>query len=399
MFRYLLPILALILAGAKLEITHENDKVIIQAIDECPDVPTPNPDPTPDPNPNPDPTDKWIQAYYVGYQRGIYPVEAVDFSRITHLTVGRIVPRPDGNITTNFDINDRDGPAMARALEARAHTAGRKALLMVGGDGAHSGFYGATANNFERFVSELLRIKNWLNYDGLDLDWEPINQEDKPLLLKLARELKRRDPNILLTVPIPWVNNNFAQNLDGEFYTNLASIVDRISIMSYHMTGPWGGWYSWHTSALTGEKANTPTSISSSVKAYLAKDVPPGKLQIGVAFYGLCWQGVTGPNLPASNGRIVASDNVISFANVVRDYYNENLYLYDEAAQMPYLSSSNGIGPRRCNFLSIDDPVSIRDKGEFIKENNLGGAIIWTVNQGYVNGGNPLLEALSDGVK
>ena len=43
--------------------------------------------------------------------------------------------------------------------------------------------------------------------------------------------------------------------------------------MSYDMAGPWDGWQSWYTSALDGESPTTPSSIDTSVTAYLAAGV------------------------------------------------------------------------------------------------------------------------------
>lgn len=380
------------LADCKLDVTVESDERVIIEIVETED---PIPDPLPDPDPQPE-SSVWIQGYYVGYQRRLYPVNEVDFEKISHLTVGRIIPKADGYLYTHFDIDNTNGPIMAKALSARAKQHGRKILLMVGGDGTHSGFYGATRNNFDRFVTQLLNTMDELGYDGLDLDWEPINQEDKPLIINLVKALREKRPNILLTFPTFWRNSNFPNSFDVEFFSSLASHVDKINIMTYYMSGPWSGWRSWHSSPLFGEKDNTPTSVDSSVNTYL-RGVPNSKLGIGLGFFGMCWQGVTGPN--QDGGRVVASDNVMSFANVFSQYYSKNRYQWDDIAKVPYLSSSTPFGPRNCNFVSIDDPRSIAEKANYIRDKKLGGAIIWTVNQGYLNGTNPLLDAFYDALR
>jgi chitinase len=81
------------------------------------------------------------------------PVNDVDFSTLTHIMVGRITPRTDGGLNTNFDIDDVQGPAMAKALAQHAHAANRKAILMLGGAGEHDGFVGAASNaNRAKFV-------------------------------------------------------------------------------------------------------------------------------------------------------------------------------------------------------------------------------------------------------
>jgi chitinase len=44
-------------------------------------------------------------------------------------------------------------------------------------------------------------------------------------------------------------------------------------------------------------------------------------------------------------------------------------------------------------MVSYEDPRSIAEKGAFVKAQGLGGAILWTINQGRVNGADPLTKA------
>ena len=59
--------------------------------------------------------DVWVQGYYVGYERDLYPIEDVDFGALTHLMVGRVRPLPDGTVTRDFDIDEP-----VQAIEMRA---------------------------------------------------------------------------------------------------------------------------------------------------------------------------------------------------------------------------------------------------------------------------------------
>src|SRR5205823_7237822 len=95
--------------------------------------------------------------YYPGYQSSMYPPAQVDFSAMTHIVVGAIVPQADGSLDTSFFVDGVNGPALARDLVGRAHAAGRKAIAMVGGAGAHAGWLGAASPaNRARFVQNLL---------------------------------------------------------------------------------------------------------------------------------------------------------------------------------------------------------------------------------------------------
>jgi GH18 family chitinase len=272
---------------------------------------------------------------------------------------------------------------------------------MRGGAGEHDAFVAAASDlNRARFVQNLLRTMDDLGYDGIDVDWEPILPGDRQPLLALLRELRAARPGIILTIPVGWVNANFPGEVDG-FYAELAGLVDQMNVMSYDMAGNYGGWESWHSSALYGHAPSRPSSIESTVDRYLAVGVPPGRLGIGVGFYGSCWRGVTEPRVPL-DGRDVSqgnSDNAMSYANIMRDYRPAATRHFDAAAQVPYLSSAAGAGPQRCNFISYEDAESIAAKGAFVRDRGLGGAIVWTINQGHLpdapaGGRDPLMRAM-----
>lgn len=359
-------------------------------------------DTTPPPPPPPS-TGRWVSAYYAGYQRALYPESAVDFSHLTHLVVSRVVPTSTGGLVTNFDIDAVNGPAMARNLASRAHAAGRKAILMVGGAGTHDAWVGAaSAANRATFVATLLGAMDAYGYDGLDLDWEPIQDVDQPNVLALLQALRVARPTMLLTIPVGWVSINFP-GVIGSWYAQVAPLVDQMNVMTYGMAGPWPGWVSWHSSALFDEAANRPSSVSASLARYVAVGVPRGKLGGGIAFSGSCWRGVTGPRQSISGASLVAGDNTMSYTNIMQSYYTAASRQYDAVAQAPWLGFSQATGPAGCTFVSYEDAQSIASKGAWLKSGGYGGAIIWTVNQGYLpwapaGSRDPLLAATYDAI-
>jgi chitinase len=170
-----------------------------------------------------------------------------------------------------------------------------------------------------------------------------------------------------------------------------------MNLMTYGMADAWPGWVSWHSSALDDAQGNHPTSIASSIQVYLDVGVPASKLGIGIGFYGQCWRGPTGPRQATGSG-VVASDNTMSYTNIMSQYYVASARQWDAAAGVPYLSFPTAKGPQGCNFVSYDDEQSITGKGAWVKSKGLGGAIIWTVAQGHLPSApagqqDPLLKA------
>ena len=336
----------------------------------------------------------WVQGYYVGYERDLYPIDAVDFGALTHLMVGRVRPLPDGTVTLDFDIDDVNGPIWAQAAVDAAHSAGRKAILMVGGAGEIDGWRAAASQHRDALVANILAAMDQFGFDGVDLDWEPLEDTDQADFQALATELRADRPGMLMTVPVGWINSNFQTS--DPWYGTIAPLFDRINVMTYDMAGPWDGWQSWHNSALSGDSATTPSSVESSVAFYLASGVPAAGLGVGSAFYGYCWQNVTGP---LQDGGTLAGEATLSYATIVDGYYSPALRQWDATASVPYLSSAAPVGAAGCNFVSYEDEQSIAAKGAYARSQHLGGVIIWTISQGHLGDlppgqQDPLLEAI-----
>ena len=322
----------------------------------------------------------WVSGYYVGYQRDLYPPDVVNYSAMTHLIVGRVVPSSNGTLNTTFDTYG--GEALAEDLVTRAKAAGTIPILMVGGAGTHDAFLSAASEaNRPTFVNNLVTWAQSHGFAGLDLDWEPINPSDQPVLLALIQSLRGLWTDAVLTIPVNFVNPNLAP--DVSFFGTIAPYMDQINIMTYLMLMSGGGWYTWHNSALDGAQSHYPTSISNNVDIYL-RAVPPEKLGIGIPFFGAC---LTPPaSAPRQNVSftVAATDNDMSYTNIVSSYYTSAAHYWDDAAKSPYLSFSSATGPRGCGMVSYDDPQSIAERGAFVKSKGIGGTIIWTINQGYL---------------
>ena len=345
------------------------------------------------------PVQRWLTGYVAGYERDLLPLGELNWAAMTDVTVARAAPLADGRLDTGFDIGPLEGPRWASAVVRAAHSHGVRATLMLGGAGTHGAFASAASPaRRERFVREVLAEVDRAGFDGLDLDWEPLLPQDEPDLRALARSFRQKRPGLLLSLPLGYVNSNFAAEEARPSLAALVPLFDRINLMTYAMAGDHPVWASWHAAALRGETEATPTSLRSSVEAYLAAGIPAAKLGVGVGFFGQCFQGVGGPR-QAAPFRIVASDGDMSYVNIVRDYLKPALRRWDAAAGVPYLGSPARFGPQKCNYVSYDDPRSVALKASYARERGLGEMIVWTVAQGHLRTGpvaarDPLLAAM-----
>lgn len=359
---------------------------------------------------------KWVNGYYTGWFWEEFPPEAVDMSTMTHFIFGRYAPGqgslPGGRVG---ELMEGAGTAHAQAenaLIAKAHAAGTKAIMMIGGEFDGPGFMAATANPQIRavFIKNILDKAEQKGYDGADIDWEENldTEQGRAQALALLRELRtaaQQRPRYQaspfeISWPGFWVNVNFLEVLP--WHVEVAHAVDRFNLMTYSMAGDWGGWLSWHHSALFGEAGNHPTSVASTVQAYLNAGVPRSKLGIGVGLYGLFYNNpVTGPRQAAASGSN-GGDDVNNYRRLLEDNAFGQpgaVYHWDDVAKQSYISYSQPwwrASDAPVTYLSYEDERSIAEKGKWVHEQGLGGTLVWTINYGYLpqQGSNPPMQAV-----
>jgi chitinase len=327
----------------------------------------------------------WVSGFYVGWTASSYPPSAIDFSSLTHVMVFSVLPHADGTLDTALFIDAVNGPLVAQDVARRAHAAGKKAILTVGGAGTGTAFAGATGSNMTMFVQNLAQtVTNW-GFDGVDIDWEPLSSANYSAMLALISQLRTAKPGIIVTADVGWQNINFPLSTsDALFYSQLAQAVDQMNVMTYSMADNWGGWVVWHSSALYGEGGNHPSSVSSTARMYVNAGVPAAKLGLGIGFYGSCWNApATAPLQSPGSSHVVGSDNTFGFANIMNLYYSPFNYRYDSVAEAPYLTFASPSGPSGCTFISYEDETSVAAKANYARQAGLGGTIIWQLNEGY----------------
>ncbi len=346
-------------------------------------------------------TSPWLMTYYVGYQYAYVRPRDVDYSLMTHLVVGSVGVGADGTLREHWSMPQGGGRTMALDVGRRAEQAGVKRLIWLGGPDDRAAFASSSSDRYRAtFVRNIVALVATLDYDGVDIDWEPLRAADGPLILALVRDLRAAAPNLLITVPVDWVT--MTRVGDRSLYPKLAAYADKIFVMSYSMAGSWGGWKTWHGSALAGEGSSTPSSVRSSIDAYLRAGVPKGKLGIGIGTYATCWEYPVrrpGERVPAAF--MPADVHTMSMGTLFDDYYLKKYEKWDSAAQVPYLSFPKARGDLSCGFVSYENARSVTAKAQYVIDQGLGGALVWNVGTGYLPDASrskrhELLKATSD---
>jgi chitinase len=328
----------------------------------------------------------WNSAYYAGWMQSYLPAQGVDFTAMTHVIHFAVVPKADGSLDSDVNVVTL---ANSTDVVTRAHAAGVKVLISLGGEGSASGFQGATsAANRARFVTNIVNFVISRKYDGVDLDWEPLNASDAGLFTNLVTDL-RAALNVI--TPRPLLTAAVASQ--PALFASLQSKFDQINLMTYSLSGPYPGWVTWFNSpiydggykfASTGQLV---PSMDGMVSNFLANGVAASKLGIGISFYGYVWSGGAGTStggaaLPRQSWTTAPTATEVTYSAIMSNYYQAQLYFWDTNAQSAYLSIDQS-GSANDKFISYDDETACRAKVAYADRRGLGGFIIWELGGGY----------------
>lgn len=316
-----------------------------------------------------------IVGYYPAWQRSAFPAEKLDFKNLTHIAHAFIWPDADGSLAMYDNF-------LYPQLVTKTHQAGKMIIVSIGGWGQSDGFAPMAANASARakFVEN---VKNFCvnnGYDGADIDWEyPGSNGDRANLNQLMKELRAAfdavNAGMILAMAVP------VSEWSGKWFdfATLKNYVDWIGGMTYDFHGAWTS-HAGHNAPLYAAPNEPEGSVHLGIQYLRSRGIPAEKIFLGLPFYGKEFNATElyGASAGCSDRR-----------------YNEIIpliaagwtYQWDNLAKVPYLTNSNNT-----KLITFDDTVSVRIKCEYVKQNSLGGVIIWELSQDDIGVSQPLLE-------
>ncbi len=330
-----------------------------------------------------------VIGYYAEWTAPRYPLSDIPADKLTHVNYAFARIGPDNRLTWKTGLFDQ----IASLKQKHPHL---KFILSVGGWTDSGPFYEMAASDdsrqaFARSCADFL--KAFPQFDGIDLDWEhpvvggiqpgqPRDAHNYVLLLEAVR--KAIDPGSLLTIAV----SASPRGIEPLEYSDMVASLDWVSVMTYdfHTGGPRAGF---NSALYNHDDPNPKLNLHDAVQALLAKGVPRGKLAAGVPFFARGWRGVesadpwsTGTGTLPVGGYKAIADTFLKSPGYVRHW--------DDVAKVPWLYNAD-----TKEWISYDDPESMRLKGEYIAAQNLAGAMFWELSHDE----GPLLDALRAGLQ
>jgi len=328
---------------------------------------------------------------------------------LTHIFYAFADIAPDGSVTLGNRCIDtgacqRAAPVPVRAggnfgdlLRLKRRHPRLKLTISIGGWGGSARFSDAalTDSSRRRFASSAidLFIRRWPGlFDGVDIDWEfpvqgglkgnverPVDRQNFTLLLaELRRELDAQGSKDKRHYELSIAASARPSEIANIELDRIVPLLDFVNVMTYDYHT--GGSIA-HFNAPLFAAANDPTpelTADASIHAFRAGGVPADKLLVGIPFFARVYGQV--PNVNAglfqkSGGAPkVWADADGNWRRLARKQLRDPRYTrhWESSAQVPWIYDS-----RSGTWITYDDPEAVRAKVNYVRQNGLGGVVIW----------------------
>ncbi|MBV8879092.1 MAG: glycoside hydrolase family 18 protein [Planctomycetaceae bacterium] len=319
-----------------------------------------------------------VLGYYPSWVAHPVPKE-IGYGRFTHLAHAFVRADADGRVKADKSIPNAD-------LARRAHEKNVRVLLSLGGAGSAKTFRAIVRSDDarRRYVEEVRKLVADATYDGVDVDWEPTeNEEDRQGLVVLVTALREALGTATLTMAAPG-SDWYGRWWDVEA---LKSRVDLLNVMSYDFHGPWSA-HSGHNAPLHAapdDEDGAVSHVAASLNYWAElRRWPKDRLNLGIPCYGRGFAVRAWHQKPAGKAGHETVD-----AHDIRGLIDDGWRrAWDARVGVPTLLKE-GVA----ELISYEDPESATLKGAWAREKGLRGIFFWNIEQDWVDGDHEIVKA------
>lgn len=327
--------------------------------------------------------DKVIIGYVPGF-RGELDEKAIDARKLTHINYAFVNVKDSMAWLTNLETDSINFHRLGTLKEINPDL---KILISIGGWSWSENFSDAvlTESSRDKFARTSVGIVDEYDLDGVDIDWEypgqhgednifrPEDKQNYTLMFKALREKlnelsKKTGKTYQLTTAVG-ANLKYIEHTEMD---KAQEYLDYVNLMTYdyYTSGDSAGH---HTNLYPPEDYNIDQSADKTFKEFFAAGVPAEKQVMGIAFYGRSWfmksadnRGINRPvdSVTRGGGYSFIKDSLIHRPGFVRHW--------DDRAKAPYLFNEE-----TNQLVSYDDEESVKEKCNYVKENNMAGVMFW----------------------
>jgi len=253
------------------------------------------------------------------------------------------------------DLFGTDVPQVSNLVRAN----GAKLVPMVQ-NRSHYDEFGPALNDpaiRQKMLANLVNVVGQHNYDGIHIDFENLDASDRAGLTQFMAELGAAlgSRGKLTTIAVASKTEEKTTGWAGPYdYAALGQSSDLVVVMTY----------GYRTARSTRPGSTAPLTWVDKCAAYIASQIPPSKVLLGIGLWGYDWDTTKGGDAKARNyGEVLALQNRFG-----------GTFGYDETDQSAWMRYMDG-GSQRVVW--YEDPRAITTKTGVALKYDLAGYAVW----------------------
>ena len=206
-------------------------------------------------------------------------------------------------------------------------------------------------------INTIVSLANKYNLDGINIDFENMNESDKSMfsrfIIELEPKLKEAGKTLSVDVTAPDGGGDWSECYERDVIGNVA---DYIVFMAYDQNGAYSSkegttaGYNW-----------VETNLNKFIKR---EEIPSNKIVLGMPFYTRLWK--------EENGNITSK--TVNMKNIDTVIPSDVQRIWDDTLKQNYVEYTQDSAVYK---MWIEDEMSIKEKVGLVRKYNLAGVASW----------------------